>query len=90
MKTINVIASSEKNPVEEIMYVFNGNYGIESTHSKSEASLFAESIQVNLKVSHMFPGTFKEWNRYINECISDTLLDLGLAYKNKYDDIFIK
>jgi len=30
----NVLASSEKEPKIEVMYAFNGQFGIETTHSK--------------------------------------------------------
>lgn len=84
MKTYTVIASSEKEPKSEIMFAYNGQFGIETTSSESEANYFSEAIKIDLQVSRMFPGTTEEWSKYINECIIDTLTELGLTYSNVY------
>jgi len=84
MKTYNVIASKEKEPKIEVMYAFNGQFGIETTHSKEEASYFNEAIKLNVTVSHMFPGPIQEWNKYIDTCVIDTLKEQGITYTNIY------
>lgn len=82
MKTYNVIASSEKEPKTEIMYAYNGRFGIETTHYKEVANCYSNLVKLNVKVSHMFPGTIKEWNNYITECVIDTLKEQGITYTN--------
>jgi len=84
MKTYNVTASAEREPKLEVMFAFNGQFGIETTHDFSEASLFSEAVKLNVKVSHMFPGTTDEWNRHIDYCITEELKKEGITYTNDY------
>jgi hypothetical protein len=84
MKTYNVVASSEKEPKIEVMYAYNGQFGIETTHSEEEANYFKESVKLEVKVSLMFPGTTEEWDNYINECVIETLKREGITYTNDY------
>lgn len=84
MKTYNVVASSEKEPKTEVIYAYNGQFGIETTHLKEDANYFNEAVKLEVKVSHMFPGTNEEWNNYINECVIDTLKEQGITYTNDY------
>jgi hypothetical protein len=84
MKTYNVATSTEREPKTEVMYAYNGQFGIETTHSEEEASCFDEAVKLEVKVSLMFPGTTEEWNNYIDECVIETLKKEGITYTNDY------
>jgi hypothetical protein len=84
MKKVTVIASGEINPNIETKYAINGNYGIELIWDKNEAVMFAEAIECEICVSHIFPGTHEEWAKYIRDCVIERLQEEGLTYSSNY------
>ena len=95
MKILKVKASTEKNPRIETWYAANNYpFGIICTQNRSEALACAqiseeEAICLKVQVSHIFPGTVEEWNRYIAGCIIDTLVANQMT-RELYQGTFLK
>ena len=95
MKTINVTASAEESPRIETWYAANEYpYGVACTTDINEAEALAsiskeEYVICKASVSHMFPGTPEDWNRYISGQIIDTMDEMGMLVSN-IDGKFIR
>ena len=67
------------------MYAYNGDFGIETCSEKSDAEYHQDNpVEVHAEIATMFPGTFEEWNRHIDNCIIAKLKKLGMTCTNQY------